>query len=76
MTFVEFVLSSSGRDIVYHKRAGTTSIDFAREAWNAAVEACLDVADTKVGISDAGMWLLEGLKTPLEGSNEDEVRAS
>lgn len=45
-------------------------------AWNAAIEAALDVADTKVGVSDAGMWLLAGLKTPLEGPNDSEVRAS
>ena len=73
MTFEQFVISYTGRDLQYHKQAGTTGIEFAKAAWNAAIEAAIDVADTKVGLSDKGMWLLEGLKTPLEAPETDEV---
>ena len=35
MTFEEFVLESTGRDMDYHKNAGTVGMEFAREAFDA-----------------------------------------
>lgn len=44
----------------------------AEAAWNAAIAASVAVA-TEVGVGSWEVWLLEALKTPLEGANDSEV---
>ena len=49
---------------------------YMEKAWNAAVQACLDEVSQFVDCPPVVESYLERLKTPLEGSNDSEVRAS
>jgi len=78
MTFEKFVLSWTWRDIAYHENAGTTGIGFAREAWNAAIDAAdnslYNSTDKIDGAAyQAAATMLRALKTPLEAPETQKV---
>lgn len=70
MTFDEWLVE-------YNKQQGLPPAHVVAEAaWNAAVDACMIQSCRNIGVALALRTDLEALKTPLEGSNDSEVRAS
>lgn len=49
---------------------------YMEKAWNAAVDACMIQSCRNIGVALTLQTDLKQLKTPLEGSNDSEVRAS
>ncbi len=82
MDFNDYVMSNTGRDLEYHRKARTVGIEFAEKIYNAAVlaerEACAVIAYNGCLVppdggspSEAEVMLCDAIAAAIRARNHD-----